>query len=209
MANELTAYYLQAMGLTPWVLRESAPSVQQSLNKLEQEVAQCKRCSLSIGRTQTVFFRGNPSAKLFIIGEAPGYYEDKQGKPFVGKAGQLLDKMLRTIGLDEEKIYIANVLKCRPPDNRDPSPEEINQCSPFLDKQIECLKPTLILGLGRFASQYLLKKSVSLSQARQNIHYFKKIPFLLTYHPAYLLRNPIDKKKAFADLLWVKRLLSQ
>lgn len=208
MAEHLNHYYLQQMGIDPWILRGETPDCDKKLRQLAQEVAACTRCPLANTRTQTVFARGNPTARLMIIGEAPGFYEDKQGKPFVGKAGKLLDLMLKSIGLDEEQVYIANVLKCRPPDNRDPAPDEIEQCRGYLTQQIEWVSPTLILALGRFAGQFLLGKTTPLNQLRAKLHYYQQIPYLVTYHPAYLLRNPKDKKRAFSDLLLVKNHVS-
>jgi uracil-DNA glycosylase family 4 len=179
-----------------------------SLFALKGEVASCTRCILHKTRTQTVFFRGSPEAKLMIIGEAPGFYEDKQGVPFVGKAGNLLNQMLQSVSLFEKDFYIANVLKCRPPNNRDPKIEEIVQCSSYLRRQIELLKPSLILALGRFAGQFLSDKPLALNQLRKTVHYYQNIPFIVSYHPAYLLRNPSDKKKTYFDLLNVKKFLS-
>ncbi|KTC78318.1 uracil-DNA glycosylase [Legionella brunensis] len=200
-------YYLQTMGIDVWVKREANVSCEKQLAKLTQEVASCSGCLLHKTRTQTVFSRGNPLAKLMIIGEAPGFYEDKQGLPFVGKAGMLLNQMLQSIGFTEQDVYIANVLKCRPPDNRDPKPEEISQCSSYLARQIELINPHLILALGRFAGQFLVNKPLPLNQLRQRIHTYKNTPFIVSYHPAYLLRNPLDKKKAYDDLLAVRNFL--
>lgn len=210
MSNSLNNYYLQTMGIDTWIVREANQNNElpiNSLTKLEQEVASCTRCPLHKTRSQTVFSRGNNQAKLMIIGEAPGFFEDKQGLPFVGKAGALLNQMMKSIGFGEEDIYIANVLKCRPPNNRDPQVEEISQCSSFLEQQIELIAPDLILALGRFAGQFLLKKQIALNQLRNSIYQFGQTPFMVSYHPAYLLRNPIDKKKAYADLLEVKKFL--
>ncbi|MDX1838254.1 uracil-DNA glycosylase [Legionella taurinensis] len=208
MSNHLNHYYLQEMGIEPWILREGHTGCDKQLKQLMTTVASCRRCSLADTRTNTVFSRGNPGAKLMIIGEAPGFYEDKQGKPFVGKAGLLLDRMLKSIGLDEQQVYIANVLKCRPPDNRDPMADEIEQCRDYLVKQIELVSPALLLALGRFAGQFLMGKTTPLNQMRAKLHSYQAIPFLVTYHPAYLLRNPKDKKHAFSDLLLVKQRLS-
>jgi uracil-DNA glycosylase len=187
----------------------SDASCQVSLSALEKEVAACTRCPLHKTRKQTVFFRGNPQAKLMIIGEAPGFYEDQQGKPFVGKAGGLLNQMMQSIEMFEEHFYIANVLKCRPPNNRDPQVDEIAECSSYLARQIELINPRLILALGRFAGQFLLNKPLPLKQLRYVIHYYNKTPFMVSYHPAYLLRNPADKKKTYSDLLAVKKFLEQ
>ncbi|MGC1182373.1 uracil-DNA glycosylase [Legionella sp.] len=179
------------------------------LSLLSKEVAACTRCSLHKTRKQTVFFRGSSQANLMIIGEAPGFYEDQQGLPFVGKAGGLLNKMMQSVELFEKDFYIANVLKCRPPNNRDPQLEEIIQCSSYLMRQIELLRPSLILALGRFAGQFLLNKSLALKQLRNTVHYYKNTPFIVSYHPAYLLRNPADKKKTYLDLLAVKKFLQE
>ncbi|MCW8408150.1 uracil-DNA glycosylase [Legionella sp. PATHC035] len=207
MSDPLNRYYLQAMGIDLWELRRAHPSCEQGLSALAKEVAACTRCSLHKTRTQTVFFRGSPNAKLMIIGEAPGFYEDQQGLPFVGKAGNLLNQMLHSIEMQEHDVYIANVLKCRPPDNRDPQIEEITQCSSYLARQIELIQPHLILALGRFAGQFLLNQPLPLKQLRNTLHHYNNIPFIVSYHPAYLLRNPADKKKAYRDLLTVKQLL--
>ncbi len=180
-----------------------------ALNNLQQTVASCTQCALYKTRTQTVFARGNPLAKLMIIGEAPGFYEDKQGLPFVGKAGMLLNKMLATIGLDEQNVYITNVIKCRPPNNRDPKSEEIMECSHHLIQQIQTINPQLILAIGRFAGQFLLKQQCSMTNMRNTFHLYQNIPVIVSYHPAYLLRNPKDKKKAFQDLQRVNQRLMQ
>lgn len=204
LSEDLTQYYLQTMGIERWLRRQTKHSSENHLATLAQEVAVCNRCPLYKTRTQTVFSRGNPKAKLMIIGEAPGFYEDQQGLPFVGKAGGLLNQMLQSIGMSESDVYIANVLKCRPPNNRDPALEEIEQCSPYLAQQIDFIAPDLILALGRFAGQFLLKKQLPLNKLRKTIHRYNDIPFMVSYHPAYLLRNPIDKKKAYDDLTTVK-----
>lgn len=199
-------YYLEQMGITPWVMRDD-PQNLSTLQRLATEVAGCTRCPLYKTRTQTVFARGNPQAKLMIIGEAPGFHEDQQGHPFVGAAGSLLDRMVASIGLDAQQIYIANVLKCRPPNNRDPQPDEITQCSSYLSQQISLVKPSLLLALGRFAGQYLLNTTRSLSQMRNLQQQYQTIPVVVTYHPAYLLRNPTDKKNAYQDWLKIQHML--
>lgn len=199
-------YYLQRMGITPWVLRQKQQA-QTSLQSLAQEVKACTRCPLHETRTQTVFARGNPQAELMIIGEAPGYYEDQQGEPFVGAAGGLLDQMIACIGLKQEQVYIANVLKCRPPNNRDPEANEIAQCSSYLAQQITLIKPKLLLALGRFAGQYLLNTMQSLASLRLRTQQYQNTPVIVSYHPAYLLRNPVDKKKAYQDWLQVQQIL--
>ena len=209
MSDLLSRYYLQTMGIDNWLVREKRTTCPNHLSSLEQEVAACTRCPLHKTRSQTVFSRGNSKAKLMIIGEAPGFYEDKQGKPFVGKAGSLLDQMLQSIDMNEESVYIANVLKCRPPNNRDPAMEEIMQCSSYLSQQISSIAPRLILALGRFAGQFLINKPLPLNQLRKGIHDYNNIPFIVSYHPAYLLRNPVDKKKAYFDLVNVKKFLEE
>lgn len=209
MTEELNRYYLQTMGIDSWILRPKNATCTSTLAILEHEVSKCTRCPLHKTRTQTVFSRGNSSAKLMIIGEAPGFYEDKQGLPFVGKAGSLLNQMLYSIGMGENDIYIANVLKCRPPNNRDPAVDEIEQCSSYLAQQISYINPYLILALGRFAGQFLAKQQLPLNQLRKKVHHYQNTPFMVSYHPAYLLRNPIDKKKAFMDLTAVKKMLME
>jgi DNA polymerase len=179
-------------------------------DQLEKTVTTCTLCPLHKSRTQTVFGTGNRRASLMIIGEAPGFHEDQQGEPFVGRAGKLLTAMLKCIDLERDDVYIANILKCRPPENRNPSPEEQRQCTPYLDRQIELVKPRLLLALGRIASHYLLKKTSSLESMRHTLHIYepKQTPLIVTYHPAYLLRNPNDKKKAYEDLKFVQKTLA-
>jgi uracil-DNA glycosylase family 4 len=208
--------YLQAMGIAAWqpkhaLSADHAPladatesanltTTALSLNALRAAIASCVSCELNQSRTQTVFGVGNEQADLMIIGEAPGFHEDQQGEPFVGRAGQLLTAMLESIGLDRNKVFIANILKCRPPGNRDPLVEEVNQCTPFLRQQIALIQPKLLLAVGRIAAHYLLETKTSLMQLRGKLHQFGETPLIVTYHPAYLLRNPIDKGKAFQDL---------
>lgn len=174
---------------------------------LRAEVLACKRCSLHQSRTQGVFGVGNPSAQWLVVGEAPGAEEDRRGEPFVGRAGHLLDAMLRAIGLDRGRnVYIANVLKSRPPGNRDPKPEEVAACMPFLLRQIELLRPRLMLAVGRIAAQTLLATDAPLGRLRGRVHHFGQLntPLIVTYHPAYLLRTPGDKRKAWEDLKFAR-----
>ena len=217
--------YLAALGLQSWRLRRAAPplavvpapgiaapappvpelQVPESPGDWEQlraRVAACTRCALSKTRTQTVFGTGSRRAQWLIVGEAPGAEEDRQGEPFVGRAGQLLNSMLRAIGLARDQVYIANVLKCRPPGNRDPSASECASCLPYLERQIEFLNPRIMLAVGRIAAQNLLHVDAPLARLRQQEHRFGKsrVPLLVTYHPAYLLRAPADKRKAWEDL---------
>ncbi len=179
---------------------------------LRTEVMTCTRCGLHAGRTQGVFGVGNPRAEWMVIGEAPGAEEDRRGEPFVGRAGHLLDAMLRAIGLSRaENVYIANVLKSRPPHNRDPRPEEVGACLPYLKRQIELVRPRLLLAVGRIAAQNLLGTEQSLSRLRGQVHRFGELntPLVVTYHPAYLLRNPADKRKAWEDLKFARSVFRQ
>jgi len=177
---------------------------------LQARVAACTACELHANRTQTVFGVGNRSAELMIVGEAPGADEDRQGEPFVGKAGRLLNEMLAAIGLPREQVYIANILKCRPPNNRDPRPEEVEQCEPYLMRQVELVRPKVILALGRIAAHNLLKTQETLGRLRGKRYEFgaEATPLLITYHPAYLLRTPRDKRKAWQDLVQARQLLA-
>jgi uracil-DNA glycosylase len=168
--------------------------------QLEQEVAGCQQCSLWQTRTQTVFGSGNKNADWLLIGEAPGQSEDQQGKPFVGKAGMLLTEMLRALGLARDEVFIANILKCRPPNNRDPEAEEVAACRGFLQRQIALIKPKIILAVGRIAAQNLLQTNAPLGKLRGTVHNLDSIPLIVIYHPAYLLRSLIEKRKAWEDL---------
>jgi uracil-DNA glycosylase family 4 len=180
-------------------------------DKLEhvlKEMGDCRRCKLCAGRTNIVFGVGNESASLVFVGEGPGAEEDKQGEPFVGRAGQLLTKMIVAMGLMREEVYICNVVKCRPPDNRDPEPDEIDACEPFLKKQLAIIKPKIIVGLGRYACQTLLKTTTPMSKLRGIWTEYDGILFMPTFHPAYLLRNPPAKKEVWQDLQAVMAKLS-
>jgi len=174
---------------------------------LRERVAGCTACAeLCRTRTQTVFGVGNTRAEWLVIGEAPGAEEDRQGEPFVGRAGQLLNAMLLAIGLPRETVFIANILKCRPPGNRDPKPEEVSRCLPYLSNQIALLRPKIILAVGRIAAQNLLATDVPLARLRGKLHTFGEAntPLVITYHPAYLLRSPADKRKAWEDLKFAR-----
>ena len=179
--------------------------------ELRARVTACTRCGLSATRTQTVFGVGNPNADWLIVGEAPGAEEDRRGEPFVGRAGQLLNSMLRAIGLEREQVYIANVLKCRPPGNRDPAPTEAAECLPYLERQIALLKPKIMLAVGRIAAQNLLRTEKTLGALRQQVHRFglSQLPLVVTYHPAYLLRTPTEKRKAWEDLKFARDVISR
>lgn len=178
---------------------------------LRAVVADCQQCVLHASRTQTVFGVGNTEADWLIIGEAPGAEEDRRGEPFVGRAGQLLDAMLQSIGLDRQRAYIANILKCRPPNNRDPLPEEVVACEAYLSRQIALMQPKMILAVGRIAAQNLLKSEQPIGRLRGQAHSYGQsgIPVVVTYHPAYLLRSPQEKRKAWQDLLLARRLLQE
>ncbi len=176
---------------------------------LQNCVKSCEACGLAKSRTQTVFGVGNPQADLLIVGEAPGAEEDKRGEPFVGAAGQLLDNMLAAIQLNRKQhVYIANVLKCRPPENRDPQGDEVKQCDPFLKRQVALIQPKLILALGKFAAQSMLNSVDSIASLRGKLHDYHGVPVIVTYHPAYLLRNLPDKAKAWEDLCAVKNIMA-
>jgi DNA polymerase len=169
---------------------------------LRRRVVGCTLCALHATRTQTVFGVGDEHAEWLIIGEAPGADEDAQGEPFVGRAGQLLNNMVKAIGLERSKVYIANILKCRPPNNREPRPEEAAQCAPYLERQVALISPRVILAVGRIAAQNLLQTDTPIGRMRGRVYHYgpRSIPVIVTYHPAYLLRSPSEKRKAWADL---------
>jgi DNA polymerase len=169
---------------------------------LQQRVENCTRCPLHETRTRTVFGTGNRNADWLIIGEAPGRDEDREGEPFVGRAGKLLTEMLFAAGYQREDVYIANILKCRPPNNRDPSPEEVACCHAYLERQIELIQPALILAVGRIAAHNLLHSDLQVGRLRGRVHRYgqRQIPLIVTYHPAYLLRSPLEKRKVWDDL---------
>lgn len=216
--------YLTAMGVDVWVSRYQAqaemvetldvqsPSVlldstlsarsdtDAAWKDLQHEVSMCRACGLCETRTQTVFGVGDRQADWLLIGEAPGQNEDLQGEPFVGRAGQLLNEMLRAIGLRREQVYIANMLKCRPPNNRDPQRDEVVACQVFLQRQIALIKPKIILAVGRIAAQNLLNTQQPLSRLRVMLHRLEGVPVTVVHHPAYLLRSPTEKAKAWEDL---------
>lgn len=211
--------YLQAMGIQEYAPRKkdsngvhSAPGGSSVLTPdweaLQREVSVCTRCSLHETRTQTVFGIGNPDADWLFIGEAPGEQEDLRGEPFVGRAGQLLDEMIRALGLERENVFIANVLKCRPPKNRDPLPEEALACEPFLMQQVRTVGPKIIVAVGRIAAQNLLKTQVPIGKLRGEVHRYEGTPVVVTYHPAYLLRSQTEKRRAWEDLKLARRTLS-
>lgn len=227
MDNLTRLQYLDAMGIDVWIARKNVTAelaieaeqgfvaqvgseeeprvasefqIEDTWQNLRSEVEGCKQCNLCETRTQTVFGTGQESAEWMVIGEAPGQSEDQQGEPFVGKAGQLLTEMLRAMGLLREAVFITNILKCRPPNNRDPSAEEVAACNDFLQRQIAWVKPKIILAVGRIAAQNLLKTDQSLSQLRGTVHHLGDTPLIVIYHPAYLLRVLLEKRKAWQDL---------
>ena len=233
MAQERRQQYLDAIGIDLWVPRaaraQPAEAVSASLapspspaaaaapepdaaawEALRTQVLQCTKCPLHLTRTQGVFGVGPKRADWLVIGEAPGAEEDRRGEPFVGAAGQLLDAMLRAIGLDRAtNVYIANMLKSRPPGNRDPKPEEVAACLPYLQRQIELLRPKIMLAVGRIAAQSLLGTQAPLGRLRGEVHRFGDTPLVVTYHPAYLLRTPAEKRKAWEDLKFARSVYQQ
>jgi uracil-DNA glycosylase family 4 len=222
--------YLLEIGIPVWKLRGSvghaaeagpdaaaqaapaqAPAAGHDWEELAAAVRGCTKCALHRGRTQTVFGVGKRDAELLVIGEAPGADEDRQGEPFVGRAGQLLNAMLHSIGLPRSEVYIANILKCRPPGNRDPQPDEAASCTPYLTQQIALIGPRVILAVGRIAAQWLLQSDSPIGRLRGRVFRYGEsgTPLVVTYHPAYLLRSPAAKATAWTDLCTVKDLLSK
>jgi uracil-DNA glycosylase family 4 len=188
--------------------KEIIYSIPKELQELQKIVLNCNLCKLSKTRNNVVFGEGNPNSKIMFIGEAPGREEDLQGRPFVGRSGELLTKIIENIlNIKREEIYISNIVKCRPPQNRDPEIDEVESCIPYLIKQIDIIKPNLIVTLGRIAFKYLLNSEISITQARGKLYNFKGIKVIPTYHPSYLLRNPIKKKEAFIDFKLIKEFL--
>ncbi|MFQ5963216.1 MAG: uracil-DNA glycosylase [Candidatus Scalinduaceae bacterium] len=181
----------------------------ENLEKLEEQVKKCEKCGLCKNRTNVVFGTGNPDADLMFVGEAPGYYEDIKGEPFVGRAGQLLTKIIESIGLKRSDVYIANILKCRPPENRNPTANEIIVCTPHLIKQIEIICPKIICALGTFAAQTLVNTKKTIGSLRGKFHDYQGTKLLATYHPAYLLRNPNEKKKTWEDMKKIRDFLKE
>lgn len=217
--------YLEALGIDVWLPQgrdagreprgsgagaagdDAAPDWEE----LRASVAACTRCQLHRHRTQTVFGVGNRDADWMIIGEAPGAEEDRRGEPFVGRAGKLLDEMLRAVGLERSSVFIANILKCRPPNNRDPSADEAAACREYLERQIELIQPKLILAVGRIAAQNLLHSDSPVGRMRGRVHSLGKppLPVVVTYHPAYLLRSPSQKRKAWEDLCLARQIVQE
>jgi uracil-DNA glycosylase family 4 len=205
---------LEALGIVPLVPRERPAQGEPPAadvagwDELAETVRGCRLCGLCETRTQTVFGVGNRSARLMVVGEAPGAEEDRQGEPFVGRAGLLLNAMLRAAGFERRDVFIANVLKCRPPHNRDPSDEEAGRCLPYLRRQIELVDPDVILCVGRIAAQRLLGTDQPIGRLRGRVHDLGGVPVVATYHPAYLLRSPGEKRKSWEDLKLALKALS-
>lgn len=204
--------YLKGMGIEALPVSEirsdeDIRSEVTSLEEIRKELGDCKRCKLHRTRRTIVFGEGNPKTKLMFIGEGPGYDEDIQGRPFVGKAGQLLTKIIQSINLPREEVYITNIIKCRPPQNRNPEPDEIQNCHPFLVKQIHAIQPKIICALGAFAAQTLLKTDVKITSLRGRSYDLSGIKVFPTYHPAYLLRNPERKKEVWEDMKQISKYL--
>ncbi len=213
--NYLKKLYLESIGIdylpghnsTGYEETEDAAPGWETLEQLRDEIGDCRRCHLSQGRTHVVFGTGNPDADVVFVGEAPGRDEDIKGEPFVGKAGQLLTRIINAMGLTRDDVYICNVIKCRPPDNRDPLPAEIEMCEPFLKEQLRIIKPRAICALGTFASQTLLNSEVRISRLRGQFRDYNGIPLMPTYHPSFLLRNPHAKRDVWEDVKMVMELL--
>ncbi|RMF43533.1 MAG: uracil-DNA glycosylase [Deltaproteobacteria bacterium] len=176
------------------------PAVTESLESIREDLGDCQRCKLARERNRIVFGVGNPRARLVLVGEGPGREEDRRGEPFVGEAGQLLDRILAAMGLDRSQVYICNVVKCRPPGNRDPEEDEISACEPFLLRQLKVIEPEVIMTLGRYASQTLLRQTAPMGRLRGHWHSYQGIPVMPTWHPAYLLRNPEKKREVWEDV---------
>ncbi len=211
--------YLEALGIDVWLPKgdadvppeldsDTADGGKPDWETLRERVSRCTRCALHESRTQTVFGVGNTDASWMIIGEAPGAEEDRRGEPFVGRAGKLLDEMLRAVGEGRDSVFIANILKCRPPNNRDPKPAEASACREYLERQIELIDPDIILAVGRIAAQTLLGTDSPVGRLRGKRHSLGSVPLVVTYHPAYLLRSPSQKRKAWDDLCLARRVLS-
>ncbi len=227
MTGERQHAYLRALGVSVWERRQPRPPAdaapvpgpgdgvpveRMNLDQLRACVAHCHACALAEERTRTVFGVGDPHAQLMVIGEAPGAQEDRQGEPFVGRAGKLLDAMLHAMGRSRAKgVFITNIVKCRPPKNRDPRPEEAAACAGYLRRQLELVHPRLILAVGRIAAQQLLQTDAAIGRLRGRVHRYgaDAIPVVVSYHPAYLLRSPHEKRKAWADLKLAMRQLGE
>lgn len=201
-----TAIVAAADGKAPGQAEDPIADDGNALEIFRQQICDCSKCSLCSTRQNFVFGAGNPAAGIMFVGEAPGADEDRQGEPFVGAAGQLLNKIISAMDLRREDVYICNILKCRPPNNRDPQPDEIEQCEPYLKRQIELIQPKVICTLGRFAAQTLLRSSDSMGHMRGQSHQYEGIPLVATYHPAALLRNAQWKRPTWEDMKRVRQI---
>jgi DNA polymerase len=223
--NRLKRYVtdLQMIGIKDWPVRpkhlQTTASAgrertservdpEHELSIIREDLGDCTRCRLHLSRTTIVYGDGSPQARLVFVGEGPGFDEDQQGRPFVGRAGKLLDKMIKALGLKREEVYICNVVKCRPPNNRTPLPDEIETCSPFLFRQLEAIAPAVVCALGACAAQTLLTTTRPISSLRVKRHYWRGMPLICTFHPAYLLRNASQKASTWQDLLLVHNILT-
>jgi uracil-DNA glycosylase family 4 len=201
--------YQAIMGLE-WLPSKWATTIRaqpESMDEIRVDLGECIRCGLHSHRTHIVFGEGHPSARVVLVGEGPGREEDRMGRPFVGPAGKLLDRIIASMGWRRQEVYICNVIKCRPPRNRDPLPDEIEACGPFLRRQLQAIRPQAILALGSFAAQFLLSSQQPISRLRNQVYQFEGIPVVPTYHPAYLLRNPLQKRQAWKDVQLLLSLL--
>lgn len=198
---------LKKIELLPSNIKITVPNSKPDLSAIRADMADCQLCALGKTRKNLVFGDGNPQAKIVFVGEAPGADEDEQGMPFVGRAGQLLTKIIEAMGLSRQEVYICNILKCRPPQNRNPLPEEIAACEPFLKQQLKIISPQIICALGTFAAKTLLKTDAPISVLRGRFHYYEGIKLMPTYHPAYLLRNPAAKKTVWEDVQLIMKEL--
>jgi len=208
-ANSTKNQYLSAMGIQVWSERGKVENEILNWETLQNETHACVACPLHKTRTHVVFGVGNKQAEILLIGEAPGANEDLQGEPVVGRGGMLLNAMLKSIGLKREDVYIANILKCRPPNNRDPLPQEVELCTSFLQKQIALINPKVMIAVGRIAAHFLLNTTEAMARLRGKSFQYgeNNIPLFVIYHPAYLLRSPSEKAKAYTDLLNIKKFL--
>jgi len=214
--------YLEAIGIDVWIPRDE-PEADVEISAVGQlpeardldwgalrdVVSTCTGCSLHESRTQTVFGVGNPDADWMFVGEAPGAEEDRRGEPFVGRSGQLLDQMLAAIGQSRDSVFIANIIKCRPPNNRDPKPEEASACRGYLERQIEIVNPKIIIAVGKISAQNLLATDSPVGRMRGKRHSFGNVPLVVTYHPAYLLRSPSQKRKSWEDLCLARSIVRE
>lgn len=207
--------YFQSLGVEdvniPLKRERTAPASQKGelLHQLQQEVSRCQKCPLYLNRKTTVFGEGDINARLMFIGEAPGYWEDVQGRPFVGLAGKLLTDIIKAIGLSREEVYIGNIVKCRPPENRNPKPEEMDSCQDYLHRQIAIIRPEIICALGTFSAQRLLNSNLPISKLRGRFWDYQGIKLMATFHPAFLLRNPYKKRDVWEDMKKIKACLEQ